>query len=271
MYSHVSPKPMGKICYDWVFSSATNVHIAIDKSAFKTYTPFKSYVLTVADKRQVSVRGVGTVELKILRQPGSKESHVIVLENVLHVPSWLCNILSDTYFSSSNRFTHTWSEFGVSFYKKEGGDSHPWGFTENFCALDRLALARNMHGRSPMLEDPDREVFSVNVTWPQSQRDMLKKLVAEHMKMAAQQHEARLKEQTSAEDMKVAGEVSSDLSGMSTLAKGPRAESMNSRRERRSALAPINGNMKVFSRKPSGRTSSLKGPLSVRGSFKEQF
>jgi hypothetical protein len=46
--------------------------------------------------------------------------------------------------------------------------------------------------RSPMLEDKDREVFSVNLTWPQSQRDRYKA----HLKMEAEKQrkiEAKLK------------------------------------------------------------------------------
>jgi hypothetical protein len=54
-----------------------------------------------------------------------------------------------------------------------------WGFTEEFCGLDRLMLARNVRGRSPMLEDPDREVFSINVKWPQGQMDRWEAFVEE--------------------------------------------------------------------------------------------
>jgi hypothetical protein len=46
-----------------------------------------------------------------------------------------------------------------------------WGFTQNFCGLDRLVLAKEVRGRSLMLEDKGREIFSVNVIWPQGQRD----------------------------------------------------------------------------------------------------
>jgi hypothetical protein len=74
------------LCHDWIFSSASNVRVAIDRSTFKTYSAFKSYVLTVPDGTPVKVRGIGTVELKIRRQPSNKESHYITLENVLHVP-----------------------------------------------------------------------------------------------------------------------------------------------------------------------------------------
>ena len=137
-----------------------------------TYTAFKSRVLAVADQRQVPVFGVGTVVLNIRRQPGSKDSHNVKLENVLHVPNWMCNVLSDIYFTPITEYEHTWTDFGVSFMKRQvDGSLRYWGFTEEFCGLERLVLAKELRGRSPMLEDKDREVYSVNVTWPQGQRD----------------------------------------------------------------------------------------------------
>lgn len=178
-YGIPSKKPKTKQCYDWIFSSASNIHIALDRAAFKTYIPFDSYVLTVADQRQVSVRGIGIVEIKIRRAPGARESHTVCLENVLHVPDWISNIVSDVCFDPVNKYEHTWTEFGVNFFVREKDSLRPWGYTENFCGLDRLVLSRNVHGRSPMLEDPDREVFSVSLTWPQSQREKWDDLLAQ--------------------------------------------------------------------------------------------
>lgn len=63
--------------------------------------------------------------------------------------------------------------------KKDEGQLRTWGFTEEFCGLDRLVLARSVKGRSPMLEDKEREVFSVNVKWPQGQRDRWEGFVGE--------------------------------------------------------------------------------------------
>ena len=86
----------------------------------------------------------------------------------------MCNVFSDVYFEvRSGDFEHTWGAEGVQFSmkKKDGARSRTWGFTEEFRGLDRLVLARNVRGRSPMLEDVERETFSVNVAWPQGQRD----------------------------------------------------------------------------------------------------
>jgi hypothetical protein len=85
----------------------------------------------------------------------------------------MCNVFSDVYFDLRNgEFEHTWVTEGVQFMKKKDeGKLRTWGFTEEFCGLDKLVLARNVRGRSPMLEDVEREVFSVSVTWSQGQRD----------------------------------------------------------------------------------------------------
>lgn len=248
-------------CHDWIFSSASNIHVAIDRSTFKTYTAFKSYVLTVSDGTPVKVHGVGTVELKIRRQPGSKESHYIMLENVLHVPRWICNVFSDEYFKP-NTFEHAWTDFGVSFLKIQDDNSlKHWGFTEGFLGLERLVLAKKLHGRSPMLEDTDREVFSVNISWPQGQRDRWE------LHLAAEKKKKRQDRQV----VKLRGEAQSDLT-MTTMASPTKtmpSASFNLNRDHRSGLSVLNPN--ITQRVP--KVSSLKTPMSrSRGSsFAERF
>ena len=253
-------------CHDWIFSSASNVHIAVDRSAFKTYTSFKSYVLTVAGGLQVKVRGIGTVELKIRRQPGSKESHVITLGNVLHVPKWICNVFSDIYFDI-NAFEHTWTDFGVSFLRKEDGKLNYWGFTEGFLGLERLVLAKKLRGRSPMLEQyetQDREVFSVNLSWPQGQRDKWEAYLA-----------AEGKRRHDREQLKLKREVQSGLTEMTAMtspAKTLPSASLELKREHRHGLTNLSTNI-MHRRAPSDRASSLKAPTTrSRGSsFTERF
>ncbi|KAJ9604575.1 hypothetical protein H2200_010688 [Cladophialophora chaetospira] len=199
-YGVLTKKPKTKQCYDWIFSTASNVNIAIDRASFKTYIAFKSYVLTVSGQRQVVVRGIGTVELKLKREPGSRDKHTIILQNVLHVPDWICNVFSDVFFSPASHYQHTWTEFGVNFFKQDKDVLKPWGYTENFCGLDRLVLSKNHHGRSPMLEDPEREVFSVSLTWPQSQQDKWSNLIATQMKREAERIENAAKKDHAADE-----------------------------------------------------------------------
>ena len=202
-YGVLTKKPKKKQCYDWIFSTASNVHIAIDRTAFKTYVAFKSYVLTISDQRQVPIRGIGSVELKLKREPGSRDNHKITLENVLHVPNWYCNIFSDVYFFPASSYEHTWTEFGVNFFMRDKEIFKPWGYTENFCGLDKLVPSKHQPGRSPMLEDPDREVFSVSLTWPQSQQDKWTNLISGEMKKEAERIEKAAQKNLAAEERKV--------------------------------------------------------------------
>jgi hypothetical protein len=258
--AYVFSPPKKKTCYDWIFSSASNVHIAVDRSAFKKYVSFKSYVLAVADQRQVPVKGIGTVELKIRRQPGGRESHRITLENVLHVP-WLCNILSDVYFQPAKDYEHNWTDVGVNFQKLDGERWKPWGYTENFCGLDKLVLARKLDGRSPMLEDKEREVFSVNVMWPQSQRDKWERLIALEMKMEAEEHEANTRA-----DATMGADKKSPLNKVVQLKKSlPDISQLN--RDLRSGLSVVDPNVSSVKHAPS-RVSSLKATTG-RSAFQE--
>lgn len=253
---HETPTQLASVpCHDWILSSASNVHVAIDRSTFKTYSAFKSYVLTVSDGTPVKVRGIGTVELKIRRQPGNKESHYITLENVLHVPKWICNIFSDVYFEPIDAFEHTWTEFGVSFLKKEDNSLKYWGFTEGFLGLERLVLGKKFHGRSPMLEDTDREVFSVNLTWPQGQRDKWEL----HLAAEEKKRQDRLA-------IKLRREAQSGLTMASmTSPTKTMQKSLDLKHEPRSGLSLLSPNM--MQRGPSNRASSLKAPTTrSRGS-----
>lgn len=179
-------------CHDWIFSTATNTHVAIDKSAFKTFHPFDSYILTVSGSNEVPVRGIGNVELKIRCKPSSNQSRTLILENVLYVPSWVCNIISDVYFASDISFDYVWTKTGLQFTKKVDDKLKPWGYTETFAGLDRLILSRRLPGRSPMREDRDREIWSINLNWPQSQRDKWNVLRNQQLQKVAKDHEKEI-------------------------------------------------------------------------------
>jgi hypothetical protein len=252
--------PKKKPCYDWIFSSASNVHVAVDRSAFKEYISFKSYVLTVSDQRQIPVKGVSSVEIKIRRQPGSRDTQKVLLENVLHVPGWLCNIISDIYFAPARDFEHNWNDFGVSFKKREDGKWKHWGYTESFCGLDKLVMSRKLEGRSPMLEDKEREIFSVNVTWPQSQRDKWDRLMALEMKMEAEEHEANARRVTKKESH-------SPLNKMLALKKSlPDIGQFT--RDLKSGLTDADANTASVKRTPSGKKGSMR-LSSSKSAFRE--
>ena len=183
-------------CYDWIFSSGSNIHVAVDKFWFKSFTSFDTHVLTVSGQEAISVRGIGSVELKIRCKPNSHSSRAITLENVLYIPGWACNIFSDKYFDTNleedSYFEHKWNSHGICFTKKTSGKIKPWGYTESFRGLDRLVLSRKPQGRSPMLEDTEREVWSINVNWPQSQQDKWKSFSEAEIQRLTKEHEEQM-------------------------------------------------------------------------------
>lgn len=251
--------PRRKPCYDWIFSSASNVHIAIDRSAFKTYIPFRTYVLAIADQRQVPAKGIGTVELKIKRQPGSKESHKVVLENVLYVPNWLCNIISDAHFTPAQDFEHNWSEFGFYFQQRKDDKWRPWGYTEAFCGLERLVLYKDLAGRSPMLEDEDREVYSVNVSWPQHQRTKWTAMVEEEEQKLARQREREAAKNELKEKM--------EENRASTAQKSDTQHGLEEKVEETASKEDVAGEQpKPCSPAPSVPIKPLQAPLAVTDS-----
>lgn len=172
------PEPL---CADWIFTSASNAHIAINKGIFKKYTPFESYVLTLADRKHLSVRGIGSVELQIKKSATGNDSHTVLLENVLHVPEWVCNIFSDTFFEGG-AYAHLWTNEGAVFWEKkyvEGPEGEPeethlveWGYTNEFFGLEKLKIVEPSVGRSIITEEYEangKEIWCVNLTWPASQ------------------------------------------------------------------------------------------------------
>ncbi len=77
--------------------------------------------------------------------------------------------------------------------RKKEGELRTWGFTEGFCGLERLVLARNLKGRSPMLDDPDREVFSINVKWSQGQQERWEVFIEEQERRRMDQNRMLVK------------------------------------------------------------------------------
>lgn len=90
--------------------------MAKDRSWFgDDYTPFKSYCLI--EGHPITVIGIGTVDLPVKLGPSSHGT--LRLENVLHVPDMLCNIIGDIlthgYGISNNRFIELSTEQTVAY------------------------------------------------------------------------------------------------------------------------------------------------------------
>ncbi|CAH0038091.1 unnamed protein product [Clonostachys rhizophaga] len=101
-------------CPSWIFSTGTNVHVAKDRSWFADdYTSIESFIEGRFGD-QLPVIDIGTVNLptKVAAKKTGLTSHgTLRLENVLHVPSALCNIVGTPIFDpftfsfSSRAFT----------------------------------------------------------------------------------------------------------------------------------------------------------------------
>jgi hypothetical protein len=148
-----------------------------------------------------------------------------------------------------------------AFSSKKTTASSTGGFTEGFLGLERLVLGEILRGGSPMLEDTDREVFPVNLTWPQGQRDKWEL----HLAAEEKKRQDRLA-------MKLRREAQSGLTMASmTSPTKTMQKSLDLKHEARSGLSLLSPN--IMQRGPSDRTSSLKAPTTrSRGSpFAERF
>ncbi|KAK3347277.1 hypothetical protein B0T25DRAFT_572348 [Lasiosphaeria hispida] len=84
------------LCPDWIFSSASDVHVAADRAWFASYTPFETYTTSYLSGSRMQSVGIGDVELPVRVHPkrhGSRAHGTLHLHNVLHVPTSNCNIL----------------------------------------------------------------------------------------------------------------------------------------------------------------------------------
>lgn len=111
-----------------------------------------------------------------------------------------------------------------------------------------------------MLDDKEREVFSVNVTWPQSQRDKWDKLVAMEMQMEAEKHEAIVRA-TARKENKIPLTKAVDL-------KKSLPEVGQLTKDLKSGLTKTDPNVASLKRAPSEKPGSLKMTTS-RSAFRE--
>ncbi|PKX96167.1 uncharacterized protein P174DRAFT_459623 [Aspergillus novofumigatus IBT 16806] len=95
-----------RICYDWMVVSG-NCHYARDRASFTHYRAMPRRTLVKNNifnpHEELEVAGVGTVELRVCRtvRDGGASSHVLVLEDVLHIPEAVCNGFNPLLYGSS--------------------------------------------------------------------------------------------------------------------------------------------------------------------------
>ncbi|CZR56447.1 uncharacterized protein PAC_06335 [Phialocephala subalpina] len=129
-------------CFDWMNTSGS-CHYAKNRSSFSTYRP----VEVTIGANNTPILGVGTVELEVKKSPSSNETGRIVLYNVVHMPSAICNGFSP--MTQAGEGLGTGASFGGTRVEGTEGGMTVW-YTERFCGLDRLVLAGNPQGESHM-------------------------------------------------------------------------------------------------------------------------
>jgi hypothetical protein len=80
----------------WAVDRDSDVHVALDRECFTSYTPFQTTVYTLSGLSPMPRIGIGDVELKVVFGdwgPGSKSPYRLVLHDVLHAAEGPCNIL----------------------------------------------------------------------------------------------------------------------------------------------------------------------------------
>lgn len=143
-----------------------NTHYAKDLTSFTSYTPISATishnVFSPTDELQVT--GVGAVALEVQRSPRSLDTHVITLQDVLHIPDALCNGFNPLlYGSSMSCHTDLW----------EGRDAKgtPLWYSLPFAGASRLALAQRRCGGSELV-DGNSYSLSLYIT-PQEKTSVL--------------------------------------------------------------------------------------------------
>ncbi|KAJ0417920.1 hypothetical protein BJY00DRAFT_197443 [Aspergillus carlsbadensis] len=138
------PAPQRR-CWDWMIVSG-NTHYAKNRSSFTTYRRVGRSIPRPTTG-ETFVAGIGTVELKVRTsrdEPGLPDG-TLVLENVLHIPSAICNgvsiELSDAIAGNPAGGWDAWDQ----------QDRTIW-YGERFYGGCRLVLAGNPQGES-YLED----------------------------------------------------------------------------------------------------------------------
>jgi hypothetical protein len=161
-----------RICYDWMIVSG-NCHYARDRGSFTSYRPIphrtriKNNVFNPAEELEVA--GVGTVELRVCRtvKDGGASSHVILLEDVLHIPDAVCNGFNPLLYGSS-------MSCNMEYWEGSDRRGEPVWVAVPYAGGTRLVLAGDPRGESELI--PGRYyTLSLSIT-PQERREIFESM-----------------------------------------------------------------------------------------------
>jgi hypothetical protein len=147
-------------CWDWIVVGG-DYHYAKNRSSFKEYHRIKAKIgLT-------RVIGIGTIELFVERKDSTP--YTLVLEDVLHTPSALCN----GFNPSLTNCRQTWTTNDTVEGKDTSGQSL-W-HARNFFGLPRLVIVNNPEGDSLIEKAKAKRKlpFSLSLVVNQEERDKI--------------------------------------------------------------------------------------------------
>jgi hypothetical protein len=146
-------------CWDWMVTSGS-VQYARDRSAFEAYTPATG---TVGGTAYI---GIGRVKLSVRRSPNMDSTYrSLVLENVVHIPTAICNGFVP-HLCSDVRDTMSMRREGI--FATSNPDGKPAWYAENAYDLYRLVHEGNPQGESPLEDSSGPKMLSVHA----SQKEM---------------------------------------------------------------------------------------------------
>ncbi|KAE9364389.1 hypothetical protein N431DRAFT_431266 [Stipitochalara longipes BDJ] len=155
-----SPPHRRRRCWDWIVVGG-DYHYAKNRSSFKEYHRIKAKIgLT-------RVIGIGTIEILVERNDSTP--YTLVLEDVLHTPSAICN----GFNPSLTDCRQTWTASDTVEGKDASGQSL-W-HAQNFFGLPRLVIVNNPEGDS-MIEKAKAKrklPFSLSLVVNQEERDKI--------------------------------------------------------------------------------------------------
>jgi len=148
--------PNTRRCWDWMMVSGS-AHYARNRSSFSDYrrTRGQATLSTSPGAGVTQVLGIGTVKLNMIRGPDDPRTYTLVLENVLHIPSAICNGISISLlhvkYDVMNRRVF------------DSRTKEPLFYGKKYCGLARAVVAGDPQGETYM-DDETVYMLSIHAT-----------------------------------------------------------------------------------------------------------
>ncbi|KAK5109806.1 hypothetical protein LTR62_006539 [Meristemomyces frigidus] len=155
---------------DWVWSSTSNIHVANHRDWFTTFIPLTSTMTSSRNETQ-AVEGIGSVTLEVRRMVGpaakaaknkAMVNSTIVLDNVLYVPGFTCNVLGEPVRRQYD------VSIGVDKLLMNKETGRGVGLLErNEAGLTKVILKGQAKGTSSLGKE---KFVEISVSWPEEEK-----------------------------------------------------------------------------------------------------